>query len=94
MNRVFNIALLVVSISLACSQSVSALYLGHSTPTLEIAIEYGLEEFNQQANFQKSATERIDRKGHTLNMFAQKGPIDKAPLPVPKPRPAPIVPRF
>ena len=48
---------------------------------VEIAIEYESEEFNQQANFQKSATERIDRKSHILNMVAQKDSVDKVPLP-------------
>ena len=96
--RVLKIALLIGSSSLACSQSVGALYLGHGVPALEIAVEYELEEFNQQANFQKSVTERIDRKDHhTLSMAAQKDRKDtarKTPLPFPEPRPAPVEPRL
>ncbi len=98
MCRVFKIALLVGSSSLACSQSVGALYSGHSVPALGIAVEYELEEFNQQANFWKSTTERIDRKGHhTLSIAAQKDqkdPVRKDPLPFPEPLPEPIVPRL
>ena len=94
MHRIFNVALLVGSISLACSQSAGALYLEHGVPALEITVEYELEEFNQQANFQKSTTERIDRNVHTLTMSAQKDPIEKVTLPVPEPRPAPAAPRL
>ena len=92
MYRIFKIALLVGSISLACSQSAGALYLGNGVPAEEIATEYELEEFNQQANFQKSTTERIDRKDHPLNMVTQIYLIDRGiPLPFPEPIPAPPV---
>ena len=98
MYSVFSIAPLVGSIGLACSQSVGALYLVHDVPAVEIAVEYELGEFNQQANFQKSATERINMKDYrTLTMAAQKDrkdPAKKVPLPFPGPRPAPVVPRF
>ena len=94
MRNIFKIALLIGSISLACSQSAGALSLGPSVPALEIVVEYELEEFSQPANFQKSTTERIDRIDRTLTMVAQKYLIEKVPLPVPKPRPAPIAPRF
>lgn len=95
MHRIFNIALLVGSISLACSQSVGALNLEHGVPAEEMAIEYDVEEFNQQANFQKSTTERIDRNVHTLTMSAQNDPIDRGtPLPIPDPIPVPPKPRF
>ena len=94
MRNIFKIALLVGSIGLACSQSAGASYLGPSVPAVEIAVEYELEEFNQPANFQKFATERIDRKDRTLTMVAQEYFIEKVPLPIPKPRPAPIAPRF
>ena len=92
MYRIFKIALFVGSISLACSQSAGALYLGNGVPAKEIAIEYELEEFNQQVNFQKFTTERIDRKDHPLNMVTQIYPIDRGtPLPFPEPIPAPPV---
>ena len=93
MYRVFNIALLVGLISLACSQSsVGALNLGHGVPAEEIAIEYELEEFNQQANFQNSTTERIGRKDHPLNMVTEVYSFDRGiPLPFPEPIPAPPV---
>lgn len=98
MCSVFKIALLIGSSSLACSQPVGALYLGHSAPALGIAVEYELEEFNQQANFQKSETERINRKDYLpLIMVAQKDrkyPAKKVPLPFPEPLPEPIVPRL
>ena len=91
MRNIFKIVLLVGSSSLACS--TGALYLEPDIPAVEIAVEYELEEFSQPANFQKSATGRIDRKDHTLTMVAQKNPIERTPIPVPKPRPAPIEPR-
>ena len=84
--------------SLACSQSVGALYLGHSVPALEIAVEYELEEFSKLASFWKPVTERINRKDYlTLIMAAQKDrkdPAKKVPLPFPEPRPAPVEPRL
>ena len=96
MRNIFKMALLVGSISLACSQSAGALCLGPSVPAMEIAVEYGSEKFNQQVNFQKFATECIDRKDGTLTMVAQRYFIDGSIThdKVPKPRPAPISPRF
>ena len=93
MRNIFKIVLLIGSISLACSQYAGALYLEHGVPVVEIVVEYELEEFNQQANYHQSTTERIDRKDHTLTMVAQKDLIDKVPLPFPEPLPAPATPR-
>ena len=93
MRHIFKIVLLTGSISLACSQSAGVLYLEPGVPAVEVAVEYELEKFSQTANFQKSATGRIDRTDHTLTMVAQKNPIERTPIPVPKPRPAPIEPR-
>ena len=94
MRNIFKIALLIGSISLACSQSAGALYLEPGVPAVEVAVEYELEKFSQTANFQESATERIDRRDHTLTMVTLKDPIEKIHLPAPKPRPAPAAPRF
>lgn len=94
MYRIFKIVLLVGSGSLACSQSVGALYLGHGVPAVEIAVEYKLEEFNQQVDFQKSTNERIDRKyHHLLTMSTEEDPVKKV-LPFPYPRPIPVSPRL
>ena len=87
MHRVFNIALLVGSISLACTQSVSALYMGHGVPTVPAARAL-VEDFNQQANYQRAAIESIDRQDYQTLLSAQKDPIEKVPLPFPEPLPA------
>ena len=94
MCNIFKIVLLVGSSSLACSPSAGALYLRPSVPAVEVVVEYELGEFSQPANFQESATERIDRRDHTLTMVTLKDPIEKIHLPAPKPRPAPAAPRF
>lgn len=82
MLRVFKIALVVGSISLACTQSVGALHLGDDVSTLEPAVSYELvENFNQQANDLK------------LTMLVQRDSSKDNPLPFPGPQPAPAKPR-
>ena len=87
MHRDFNTDLLVGSISLACTQTAIALYLGHGLSTAKPAVRALVEDFNQQAIYQRSVTESIARQDYQTSLSTQKDPFKKVPLPDPKPLP-------
>lgn len=74
-----------------CSQSVGASYPEHGVPTVEPAVRALAEEFNQQAIYQRSASESIARQDYQTSLSTQKDPVKKVPLP--GPRPSPPIPR-
>ena len=80
-----------------CSQSVGASYPEHGVPTVEPAVRALAEEFNQQAIYQRSASESIDRQDYQTSLSAQKDTMKNLPLPpmppLSDPRTEPPIPR-
>ena len=83
MHRDFNTDTLVGSISLACTQSASALYLGHGVSTVKPAVGYAWMEANAMRRSEcVYRIEHIDRQGDpALIMVTQKDTMKKLPLP-------------
>lgn len=83
MHRDFNTDLLVGSTSLACTQSASALYVGHGVSTVKPAVEYvRLEANTTRRSGCAYRIEHIDRQGDpALIMVTQKDTMKKLPLP-------------
>ena len=96
MHRDFNTDLLVGSTSLACTQSASALYVGHGVSTVKPAVEYvRLEANTTRRSGCAYRIEQIDRQGDpTLVMVKKKDIGGKLPMPpLTDPRPWPPIPR-
>lgn len=87
----FNLKAPLTGLIPICSQSIGASYLERGVPNVEPAVRSLVEEFNQQANYQRSATESIARQDYQTSLSTQKDPVKKVPLP--GPRPSPPIPR-